>query len=155
MMDLKQQLQILVDDAAKFGIAPLVLEQAVTPVLELFARQLNHLEYFVLQNFSQDWVLITINNPEQIDRTKQVIYAFVTVKDAATFQGSQDPEIIAVPIPVTHLLFELFSIQQVDSIIFFDTSGNLDRGVEVKRDRLESFIFQQIQQLKQIPPNFA
>jgi hypothetical protein len=154
-MELEQQLQTLIKDATEFGIAPIVLQQAVVPVLKLLAQQLNHLEYFVLQNFSQDWVIITINNLQETNQEKQVIYAFTTVKDAATFQGSDDPDILAVPIPVTHLLFELFSVQQIDSIIFFDTPGNLSQGVEVKRDRLEALIFQQIQQLKQIPPDLA
>jgi hypothetical protein len=154
-MKLEQQLKILIDDAPKFGIAPIVLEQAVSPVLELFAQQLKHLEYYVLQNLSQDWLIITIGKPNQTNQEKKVIYAFSTVKDAATFQGSQDPSILAVPIPVTHLLFELFSIKQVDSLIFLDTPGNLNQGVEIKRDRLESLILQQIQQLKQIPPDLA
>ncbi|GAB4226295.1 MAG: hypothetical protein Kow0049_05190 [Stanieria sp.] len=154
-MELEQQLQTLIKDAAEFDIAPIVLQQAVAPVLKLLAQQLNHLEYFVLQNFSQDWVIITINNLQETNQEKQVIYAFTTVKDAATFQGSDDPDILAVPIPVTHLLFQLFSVQQIDSIIFFDTPGNLNQGVEVKRDRLEALIFQQIQQLKQIPPDLA
>lgn len=154
-MELEQQLQTLIKDAAEFGIAPIVLQQAVAPVLKLLAQQLNHLEYFVLQNLSQDWVVITINNPQQNNQEKRVIYAFTTVKDAATFQGSNDPDILAVPMPVTHLLFELFSVQQIDSMIFFDTPSNLNQGVEIQRDRLEALIFQQLQQLQQIPPDLA
>ncbi|AFZ34668.1 hypothetical protein Sta7437_1092 [Stanieria cyanosphaera PCC 7437] len=154
-MELEQQLQTLTKDAAELGIAPIVIEKAVAPVLKLLAQQLNHLEYFVLQNFSQDWVLITIKNNQETSQEKRVIYAFTTVKDAATFQGSDDPDILAVPIPVTHLLFELFSVQQIDSIIFFDTPGNLTQAVEIQRDRLDGLIFQQIQQLQQIPPDLA
>ena len=51
-MELEQQLQTLIKDAAEFGIAPIVLQQAVAPVLKLLAQQLNHLEYFDIIYFS-------------------------------------------------------------------------------------------------------
>lgn len=153
-MELDRQLEILINDATNYGIPSIVIEKAIAPVLKLFASQLKCLEYYVLQNLAEDWILTIISNP-QLKQEKKVIYAFTSVKDGATFQGKQDPNILATSLPVTHLLFRLFALQEVDSIIFLDTPGNLNQGVEIKRDRLMTLIRQQIQQLGQIPPNIA
>jgi non-ribosomal peptide synthetase component E (peptide arylation enzyme) len=154
-MELEQQLQILIDEASQYGVPSLVMRLAVTPVLALFAEQLQHLEYFVVQNLAQDWILTTITNSNQPQQEKQVIYAFATAKDAANFQGSADPNAIAVPLPVTHILFQLFSLKQVDSLIFFDIPGNWQTGKEVNRAYLQTMIKEQLQQLTKIPPNIA
>lgn len=152
-MNLEQQLEIIINDAANYGVPTIVVEKAIAPVIKLFAARLNHLEYYVLQNIAEDWVLTTITNPQLEE--KQVIYAFVSVRDAATFQSKINPDLIAMPIPVVQLLFRLFSLQQVDSIIFIEDSRNLDRGVEVKREILLQLIQQSIERLTQTPPDLA
>jgi hypothetical protein len=153
-MNLEQQLQIIINNGADYGVPPPVIEKAIAPVLKLFAEQLQHLEYYVLQNLAEDWFLTTIAN-SKLQSEKKVIYAFTSVQDAATFQGKANPDLVAMPISVAQLLFRLFSLQQVDSIIFLENSSNLNRGVEVERDRLAELIQQQIQQLGSIPPNIA
>ena len=153
-MKLEEQLKILINDAPQYGIPAMVVEKAIAPVLELFVQKLSNTEYYVLQNLESDWVLTTITNP-QLSQEKQVIYAFKTVRDAANFQGQTDPSLIAVPIPITHLLFRLFSLKQVDSLIVLDDSRNLNKGIEIQRDRLSALIKQQIQQLGQPPSNIA
>jgi len=153
-MTLEQQLQLIIDDAANYGVPPVVVEKAIAPVLRSFAEQLQHLDYYVLQNLNEEWVLTTITNP-QLQQNKRVIYAFASVQDAANFQGKADPDLIAMPISVVQLLFRLFSLQQVDSIVFLDNSPNLKTGAEVKRSQFTQAIEQQIAQLKNIPPNIA
>ena len=153
-MDLEQQLAEIINNAVDYGVPPMVIEKAIAPVIKLFATQLQHLEYYVLQNLAEDWVLTTITNP-QLNQSKKVIYAFVSVQDAATFEGKRNPDLIAMPITVAQLLFRLFSLQQVDSIIFLEDSQNLNRGIEIKRDYLAELIRQQIVQLGQTPPNIA
>jgi hypothetical protein len=153
-MTLEQQLQLIIDDAANHAVPTAVVEKAIAPVLKSFAEQLQHLEYYVLQNIAEDWVLTTIRNP-QLQQEKKVIYGFISVQDAATFQGSANPDTIAMPIPVVQLLFRLFSLQQVDSIIFLENSQNLNYGVEIERDRLLQLIQQQIEQFRKIPPNIV
>jgi hypothetical protein len=152
-MNLEQQLEIIINDAANYGVPTIVVEKAIAPIIKLFAARLNHLEYYVLQNIAEDWVLTTITNPQLEE--KQVIYAFVSVRDAATFQSKINPDLIAMPIPVVQLLFRLFSLQQVDSIIFIEDSHNLDRGVEVKRELLLQLIQQSIERVTQTPPDLA
>ena len=153
-MEIDKQLEILINDAEKYGIPPTVIEKAIAPVLRTFISGLKLEEYYILQNFEEDWILRVINNP-QLKQEKTVIYAFATVKDAATFQGKSDPNIFAAPIQVTQLLFRLFSLKQVNSIIFLDTPGNITQGIEIQRDRLAALIQQQIQTLNSPPPNIA
>ena len=153
-MNIEEQLKILIDDAPQYGVPAVVVEKAIAPVLELFAKQLSSTEYYVLQNLDSNWVLTTIANP-QLQQEKQVIYAFQTVKDAAIYQQKSNPDLIAVPMPITHLLFRLFSLRQVESLIVLDNSLNLDRGIEIRRDRLVALIQQQIKQLTQPPSNIA
>jgi hypothetical protein len=153
-MTLEQQLRLIIDDAANYGVPSSVVEGAIAPVLKAFAEQLQHLEYYVLQNLAEDWVLTTIAN-SQTQQSKKVIYAFISVQDAATSQGTANPDLIAMPICVVQLLFRLFSLREVDSIIFLENSPNLNDGVEIERDRLSQLIQQQIEQLGKIPPNIV
>ncbi|MCC0175752.1 hypothetical protein I4641_02000 [Waterburya agarophytonicola K14] len=153
-MELDRQLQVLIDDAASYGVPPVAIKKAIAPVLRLFANKLQHWEYYILQNLENDWVLTTITNP-QLKQTKNVIYAFVSVQDAAAFGGKTNPDLIAMPIGIAQLLFRLFSLQQVDSIIFLENSPNFNQGVEIERSHLSELIQQQIQQLNNIPPDLA
>ena len=153
-MELDRQLEIIIEDAIDYDVPPIVVEKAIAPVLKNFANQLQFLEYYVLQNLAEEWVLTTITNPK-LKQTKNVIYAFVSVRDAAAFSAKTDPDLIAMPTPVAQLLFRLFSLQQVDSIIFLEDSQKLDRGIEVERSHLLESIQQQVQQLNNLPPNFA
>jgi len=153
-MDLEQQLAEIINDASDYGVPPIVIEKAIAPIIKLFATQLQHLEYYVLQNLAEDWILTTIKN-SQLKQEKKVIYAFISVQDAATFQGKINPDLIAMPILIVQLLFRLFSLQQVDSIIFLENSQNLNQGVEIQREQLSQLIEQQIKQLTQTPPDIA
>ena len=153
-MELDRQLEILINDAANYGVPPVAIEKAIAPVLKMFANQLQHLEYYILQNLEEDWVLTTITNPKS-NQSKNVIYGFVSVKDAAKFSGKTNPDLIAMSIPIAQLLFRLFSLQEVDSIIFLENSQNLNQGVEVERQHISELIQQQIQQLNNIPPDIA
>lgn len=153
-MELDEQLKILIDDAAKYQVPPIVIERAIAPVLRLLAEGLKYSEYYILQNLAEDWILTTLVNP-QLKQEKRVIYAFATVKDAAAANQSDSADIFAAPILVTHLLFRLFSLKDVDSVIFLDNSANLNTGIEIKRDRLVTLIQQQVQQLGKTPPNIA
>ena len=152
-MELDRQLEVLINDASNYGVPPVAIEKAIAPVLKMFAEQLQYLEYYVLQNLEDDWVLTTITN-SQTKQNKNVIYAFVSVQDAATFNGKTNLDLIAMPITVAQLLFRLFALQQVDSIIFLEKQ-DLNQGVEVKREHLSQLIRQQIQQLGNVPSNFA
>ncbi|MEL6440818.1 MAG: hypothetical protein AAFQ80_16375 [Cyanobacteria bacterium J06621_8] len=146
-MNLEEQLAVIINDAEQYGVPAIAVEQAIAPVLKSLAQQLKYLRYYVLQNLAEDWVLTTITNP-LLNQEKKVIYAFISVQDAAAFQEKTNPDLIAMPIDVVQLLFRLFSLQQVDSIIFLEDSRNLNRGVEIKREHLSQLIQQQLQRFK-------
>ena len=150
-MELEQQLQVLIDEAAQYGIAPTIMQQAIAPVFARIARQLQHLEYYVLQNLQEDWVISVIGDGKG---EKKVIYAFTTVRDAKNFNSDRNSDIIAISLPVVQILFRLFSVQQIESIIFFEQSGT-SSGVELKRRDLQNSLQQQLQQLKTTPPDLA
>jgi hypothetical protein len=161
-MKLDRQLQILIEEAPQQGISTLVIEK-VAPVLRAFASQLQHLEYYVLQNPEGDWIVSAIANIEKPQQQKQVIYSFPTPEDAIRAQANSNLQLEHVSVPVTHLLFQLFALEGVDSLIFIETPGNLEKGIEIPRTSLQKSIQQQLQQLKNtpipksktIPSNFA
>lgn len=155
-MNLDQQLQILIANAPADGATPLVIEQAVAPILKMFASKLRHLEYHVLQSLNQQWVVTTLNSRSKEPKKKTVIYAFPTALDATNSQHSSNPGIIALPVPVTHILFQMFAIPQIDSTIFIENPGNLSSGQEVRRTDLQTSLESQLKQLRfQQPSDLA
>jgi len=152
-MDLQQQIQLLIDNAPQDGKTPKAVE-AIAPVLKLLAGQLQHLEYYVLQTLDQGWVLTVLSNRNQQELEKNVIYAFPTIKDAADFQSVADPQIMAMPVPVTHILFQMLALNTVTSVVFFDTPGNLTTGTEVRRDDLQHLLKTQMRQSISAPSSY-
>jgi len=147
-MDLEAQLQALIDEAPQDGNMPEAVANAVVPVLRAIAEQLQHREYYVLQTTDWRWMLTALRDPEQPEREKQAIYAFATHQDAARFQGSADPQAMAAPVPVTHVLFQLFAMEAADSVVVLDAPGNLSDGIEVPRRQLQALIEQQLEQAR-------
>lgn len=140
-MDIEGQLQILIEQAPQDGTTPRVITHAVNPVLKQFAAQLKHLDYFVHQAQGGDWLITTLSNRKNPNLEKKVIYAFCTPEDAALFSGDRPAsELITPRIPVTHILFQLFALQQLDSIVFMETAGNSTQGIEVHRQDLQDAI---------------
>lgn len=154
------QLQELIENAPPDGVTPNVMKEAIAPILRVFAERLQHLEYYILQTLDQGWVLTTLSNRARPEQEKKVIYAFPTQKDAMSFQGTENPEVTAIAIPVTHILFQMFALHQVDSTVFMETPGDLTTGREVQRNDLQQLVQKQLQALGfvpkgNIPPNIA
>lgn len=159
-MDIDQQIQVLIDHAPQDGTTPQAIE-AIAPVLRSIAGQLRHLQYYVLQTLDQGWVTTTLTNRTQPQVEKNVIYAYPTLQDVAAGSNSrQDPQLIALPVPVTHILFQMAAMGSVDSTVFFEAPGNLTAGTEVYRQDLQSLIQAHLQQLaaprsSNLPPDIA
>lgn len=162
-MDLDKQLQSLINEAPQYGVPGSVMEKAVAPTLKFFASQLQHSQYFVLHGQDRAWLVTTLSNRKNPQEEKRVIYAFATRRDAENFQGIVNPDIRIISVPVTHLLFQLFSVEQVDSIVFREVPGNKEQQREIQRPKLQNIIHQQLRRLKlttplklsNIPPNLA
>ena len=160
-MDLDEQIQVLIDNAPQDGITPRLVA-AIAPGLKLLAGSLRHSQYYILQSLEQDWVLTTLSNRANPDVEKRVIYAFPTLKDVAGVSAAElDPQVIAVPIPVTHILFQMLALETVDSIVFFERPG-VTTGVEIRREDLQNLIHHLKQNpsapsapASQLPPDIA
>ncbi|NEP17619.1 MAG: hypothetical protein F6J97_12050 [Leptolyngbya sp. SIO4C1] len=148
-MDLDQQIQTLIDESPDSTAAQAV--QVVAPLLKSIAEQLQHQEYYILQNIEQGWVMTTVRNRQSADE-KTVVYAYPSLAAAAA-SGQNNPQMMAVPYPTTHLLFQLLSLKQLDSFIFLEAGGK--KGAEIRRQDFEAALRQQLQQLTDLPPDIA
>lgn len=150
-MDLDEQIQLLIDDAPQDGVTP-HLVAAIAPGLKLLAEKLHHSQYYILQSLDLEWVLTTLSNRANPDVEKRVIYAFPTLQDASAGSATGlDPQMIAVPIPVTNILFQLLALSTIDSIVFFETPGELNSGIEIRREDMQNLIQVQLKQNASTP----
>jgi hypothetical protein len=158
IMDLKTQIQLLIDHAPRDGITP-HLVSAIAPVLSAIALKLRHSQYYILQNAEGNWVLTTLSNQAHPGMEKRVIYAFPTIQDVSLISpAGLDPQMLAKIVPVTHILFQLVALEPVDSIVFLETPGETTHTLEVKRSELQNLLQKQLKQQrsgKDIPPNIA
>ena len=154
-MNLDQQIKLLIDNAPQDGSTPRIM-QAIAPVIKLRASKLKHGQYYLLQTPDENWILTTLSNSAQPELQKNVIYAFCTLKDAANAPYTrQDPRLMAMAHPVTHLLFQMVAMETVDSIVFFETPGHLDAGTEVQRAEFQKSIQAYLEQIKFKSHNIA
>ncbi|MDJ0519552.1 MAG: hypothetical protein QNJ74_25915 [Trichodesmium sp. MO_231.B1] len=159
-MDLEQQIQTLIKNAPEDGNTPKIVE-AITPALKLLAQQLKHLQYYILQTYTQNWVLTTLGHRSQSELEKRVIYAFPTLKDASS--SISEDNVLATPMPVIHILFQMIAIQPLDSLVFFEKPGDLTKATEVKREDVQKLISIYLRQYQassssnssKIPPDIA
>lgn len=149
---LEQQMQSLIDNAPQDGQTPLIM-QAIAPVLKHFASRLQRSQYYILQSSDRSWLVTTLSNRAQPELEKNVIYAFPTQKDSHSFQPHPDSQILTLAIPVLSILFQMFAMTMVDSVVFFETPGNTINGTEVRRSDLETAIQGQLQQIGTIYQN--
>lgn len=157
-MDLQAQIRSLINHAPQDGVTPLLVE-SIAPALCALAEKLSHSQYYILQNTHEEWVLTTLSNRANPQSEKQVIYAFPSSKDVSINSDmASDPSMIAVPTPVTHILFQLIALEPVDSIVFFETPGTTGNAVEIKRLELKNLVQQTLEQnnsANRIPPDIA
>ena len=144
-MDLDQQTQALVEGAPQDGSTPQLVE-SISPALKILAQRLRHLQYYVMQTLDDSWVMTTLEHRAESETEKNVIYAFPTLKDVAAGPFAlSDPNMIAVPVPVMNILFQMLAMTSIYSIIFFETPGNVTVGTEVQRAELETLVHQFLQ----------
>ncbi|MGD1938519.1 MAG: hypothetical protein ACFCA4_13305 [Cyanophyceae cyanobacterium] len=145
---LEAQVKQLVDAAPQDGKTP-QLVTAIAPVLLHFATQLQRENFYVLQTLNGDWVRTTLSSRREQGVQKSVIYAFASVDDARKSpMPTKDPNVLAAPVPVTHVLFQMVALKTLDSLVFFATEGNLNNGTEVGRAVFEETMkayFEQVQ----------
>jgi hypothetical protein len=154
-MKLDAQLRLLDREAPANGLSPVVMRQAVNPVLTVFARTLKHLNYYILQNSRGDWLITTLARRDDPNEEKTVLYAFATEKAAIASRGPVPDPLPVTAIPVTHLLFQLLALETVDSMIFLDNPHRPNTGKEIARSELRASIQEQLRQLPSPPTDIA
>jgi hypothetical protein len=157
-MNLDQQLQLLLDQAPPDGQIKWAVG-AIAPILKQLASNLKHLEYYIAQNMNQQWAVTTLQSTSDSTTEKRVIYAFSKVDDLANAPFlSQNPELVALPVPVTHILFQMSALKIVDSTVFFENPGDYSTGVEISCRDVQNLIRQELsksQPSRNIPPDIA
>lgn len=157
-MDLDTQVQTLIEEAPKDGVTGDAVV-AIAPTLKAIAGQLRHPQYYILQTLDQGWVMTTLSNRNEPDTRKNIVYAFSTLKDVASGPHSvKDPQVMALPVPVIHIIFQMLALKPIDSLIFFETPGNVSQGIEVRRQDVQNLVQLQLQQAQgdaQIPSDLA
>ena len=158
-MNIDQQIQELIDDAPQDGSTP-TLVATIAPVLKFLASQLRRTQYYIVQTLDQNWAITALENRTQPGLEKNVIYAFSNLKDvSAGPYPMHDPQMLALPVPVTHVLFQMLATEMIHSVIFFDAPGNTTAGTEITREQLSGLIESHLLQTQQLdatlPPDIA
>lgn len=148
-MNLEPQIQELIDNAPQDGSTP-ILMRTIAPVIQAMAENLKHPEYYVPRAADGSWLMVTLQNRNKPSVEKHIISAYPTLDDAEVGrQIMNNPTVESLPIPVTHILFHMLAMKTVDSVIFFETPGDLQNGVEIFRSTLQDNIKAHVQTLKQ------
>ena len=155
-MNIDQQLQDLIKGAPPEADLKQAIE-TVSPVIRAIAKQLQHAEYYILQSVNQEWLQATVAHKDNPTQPKKVVYAYPSLAAAAGDKlAKSNPGLMALPIPLARLLFQLPSIEPVDSLIFLETDSR-DQAIEVRRIDLKTLFQSQLTQdaKPQVPPNIA
>ncbi|MEL6778607.1 MAG: hypothetical protein AAFO06_15265 [Cyanobacteria bacterium J06597_16] len=155
-MNIDQQLQDLIEGAPPEADLKEAIK-TVSPVIRTIAKQLKHSEYYILQSVSKQWLQATIAHKDNPTQPKRVVYAYPSLAAAAGDKlAKSNPGLMALPIPVARLLFQLPSIAPVDSLIFLETESR-EQAIEVRRTDLKILFQNQLTQNMppQVPPNIA
>ncbi len=148
-MTLNQQLQNLVEEAPNYGVPAIIMENGVIPVISAFAQQLNYSQYYLRQTLDSNLLLTILASKQNPEVEKKVIYAFPTIQDAKDFPDStiNESEIMAQQLPITQILFQMFTMKGVDSIIFLDLPNDYQQSQEIYCHKLQSAIKQNLSNL--------
>jgi hypothetical protein len=148
-MTLNQQLQKLIEEAPTYGVPAIIMQNGVIPIINAFAQQLNHSQYYLRQTLDDNLLLTILGSKQNPEIEKKVIYAFPTIKDAQDFPDSQidDSNVVAQKFPVAQILFQMFTMKGVDSIIFLDRPDDYQQSKEIYCHKLQSAIKQNLSNL--------
>lgn len=157
-MNLEQQLTNLINEAPNYGVPANIMELGVIPVLRVYAENLAYEEYYLRQTLNDNLLMTILSNTKQPEIEKKVIYAFPSIKDAAKFQDNKDPQIVAKVFPISQILFQMFTMKEIDSIVFIDQPNDLTQSKEIHCQDLQNAIQQQLKNIltsTPIPHNIA
>ena len=149
IMNLDQQFQNLINEAPNYGVPAPIMEHGVIPVLKVYAQQLGHQQYYLRQTLDNNLVLSILSNQAQPEVEKKVVYAFPSVADAIEFADSdiERLDIVAQEVSISQILFQMFTLKEVDSVIFLDTPQDYRQSKEIYCNKLQQAIQQNLKML--------
>lgn len=153
-MELEQQLQKLIEDAPQ-GDNTAQLVQVIGPLLLNIAQNFRHKQYYIVQTLDKRWQTSTwaATTGDQPERT--LLYAYCCLQDATnSIPMPKDPWLMALPIPVVHIIFQLLAMEPVESVIFWEEAGP-KLGAELKRSELQLAVQNHLLQLAGPPADLA
>ena len=156
-MNVDEQKQDLISQAAQYGV-PVEAMTAIVAILEKAADQFQHQTYYIPQSMNNEWIATTLSSREQPSQQKTIVYAFADLNDVSiNTPTTGDMQLVALPVPLLHILFQIFALQTIDGVVFLDTPGDISTGIEVPRADIQSLIQQCLQQWRasQIPNDIA
>jgi hypothetical protein len=129
------------------------ITEAFAPVLRRIASKFRHLEYYVLHTSDQGWVSFTLTHRTQSHVEKKVIYAFSSPQDITHVISEADlAGLSVIPIGIVDLLFQFYALNLGDSLVVFDTPGNMEKAGEIPRQEFDALLRQSLDPL---PPDIA
>lgn len=152
-MDLQQQFNNLINEAPKYGVPAPIMELGVVPILKIYGEQLTHQQYYLRQTLNDNLVMTVLTNKDYPEIEKKVIYAFPSLKDADRFQKSEDANVITKAFPTGQILFQMFTMKEVDSIIFVDKPTDLKQTKEINCKDIQNSIQKQLKNLVDMSSN--
>lgn len=149
IMDLDQQLRNLINEAPEYGVPAIIMEHGVIPVINAYAQQLDHSQYYLRQTLEDNLILTILASDQHPELEKKVIYAFPTVEDAAKFPDNKinDADVVAQVVPISQILFQMFIMKEVDSVIFVEKPENYQQSKEIYCNKLQAAINQNLSNL--------
>ncbi len=132
--------------------------RAIAPALEQIAERLKYPAYCILQSLDHRWQTTTLKHRQHPKQEKTVIYAYADRQDAIVAgQSLPNHQLLAIPQPIIQLLFQMLSLEGVDSLIFLEDSSNLNVGKEIFRQEIQQAVHAQLQTLVRPtpPPDIA
>ncbi|MCS6781652.1 MAG: hypothetical protein RMI89_03740 [Gloeomargarita sp. SKYBB_i_bin120] len=153
-MELEQQLQQLIDEAPKTdNTAQLV--QVIGPLLLEVARNFRHRQYYIVQTLDKRWQTTTYTPVGQPGPEQTLVYAYCSLEDATnSIPLPKDPWLIALPVPVVHIIFQLLALEPVTGVVFWEEPGPR-LGTQLRRSELQACIQNYLLQLSGPPPDLA
>jgi hypothetical protein len=149
-MNLNEQIQQLIQDAPDLESQMSVA--AIAPVLQEVAATFSQTAYYIPTSQDGSWEIVTLRHRHEPNREIRAIYAFAKIEDLENESTSTSIAQVAI----VQLLFQLLATPQIDRVICFDNSHQLDRGKEILRSQLEKLIADRIQSMdtrSSLPPD--
>jgi hypothetical protein len=118
--------------------------QIAVSALYSIALKLDHTQYFIVSDPQGRWQTVTLENRHAPEYQKTVIYAFGdrTLANIERLQSENSDRLLCDSYPVMEILFQFLGLRKIDSLVFFETLAEPNRGREIKRQELEMAIQQ-------------